>query len=209
MKTRVTIVEDEDAYRESLAVLLNGSPGFECAGAYANAEQALKALRFETPDVLLLDLELPRMSGEEFIRQVSVRWPQVRILVLTVHDEPRRIFDALEAGASGYLVKPVPPAKLLEAIAEAAAGGAPMSSAIARLVLATFRERGRHKHELEALTAREAEILALLAKGHRYQEIASELGIALRTVGTHVHHIYEKLHVRSRAEAAARYLESH
>ncbi len=209
MITRVTIVEDDNSLREGLAMLLKGSPGFACAGNHPTAEQALKALRFENPDVLLLDLELPRMSGEDVIRQVGARWPSIRILVLTVHDEPRRIFSALEAGASGYLVKPVPPARLLDAISEVMAGGAPMSSAIARLVIATFRERGKHKHELEELTAREAEILALLAKGHRYQEIAAELDIALRTVGSHVHNIYEKLHVRSRTEAAARYFESH
>ncbi len=207
MKTRVTIVEDNNELRESLAVLLEGSPGFTCAGSHRTAELALKALPFEKPDMLLLDLELPHMSGEEFIREAKARWPKIEILVLTVHDEPRRIFAALEAGASGYLVKPAAPAKLLEALTDVASGGSPMSSQIARLVLSTFRERGKHKHDLGQLTPREEEILALLSKGHRYQEIAKELSISLRTVGTHLHNIYEKLHVRSRTEAAAKYLQ--
>ncbi|MBI2930001.1 MAG: response regulator transcription factor [Verrucomicrobia bacterium] len=207
MKTRVTLVEDNDELREWLAVMLNGSPGFACSGAHATAEQALKAIPFEKPDVLLLDLELPHMSGEEFIREAKARWPKLEILILTVHDEPKRIFAALEAGASGYLVKPAAPAKLLEALADVAAGGSPMSSQIARLVLSTFRERGKRKQDLGQLTPREEEILALLSQGHRYQEIADGLGLSLRTVGTHLHHIYAKLHVRSRTEAAAKYLQ--
>lgn len=206
MKLKVAIVEDDDSLRNSLAVLINGSPGLVCAGSHTTAEQALSALGFENPDVLLLDLALPGMSGEALLAQTQSRWPKLEILVLTVQDEPKRIYKVLEAGASGYLIKPVAPAKLLDAISEVAAGGAPMSTPVARLVLETFRERSRQKQALEQLTAREEEVLDLLARGCRYQEIARQLQITRRTVGSHLHHIYEKLHVRSRAEAAARYL---
>lgn len=205
---RVSIVEDHNGFRDGLAVLLNGSPGFKCSGAHATGEQALKAIQNEKPDVLLLDLELPEMSGEALIREVKIRWPTIEILVLTIHDEPRRIFEALEDGATGYLVKPVPPAKLLEAIAEVRVGGSPMSSAIARLVIDTFQHRAKRRQTLEQLTAREDVILALLAQGYRYQEIANKLSISVLTVATHLHHIYEKLQVRSRTEATARYLKS-
>lgn len=207
MNIRVTIVEDDQVLRDSLAALIRGTSGFTLAGAHASAEQAGKALSLEKPDVLLLDLELPHMSGEDFIRQARQRWPKLEILVLTIHDTPVRIFEALGAGATGYLVKPAAPAKILEAIVEVHAGGSPMSSQIARMVIRTFQTRSGEQHEVEQLTAREAEILALLSRGHRYQEIADQLKISVHTVTTHLHRIYEKLHVRSRGEAAARYMQ--
>lgn len=207
MIIRVSIVEDDRAYRDALATLLNGSPGFICTGAHSTTEQVIKALPSEKPNVLLLDLELAETPGDVLISEVSLRWPKIEILVLTIHDEPRRILEALEDGASGYLVKPVAPARLLEAVSDVSAGGSPMSSSIARLVIETFQERAHQRKNLAQLTAREEVILALLAQGYRYEEIAQKLGISVLTVGTHLHHIYEKLHVRSRAEAAAQYLQ--
>jgi DNA-binding NarL/FixJ family response regulator len=203
---RVTIVEDHEPTLATLGNLVRSSTGFECAGQHINAEKALKKLARECPDVVLLDLELPGMSGIEFIRKIRSCRPRTEILVLTLHDEARLIFEALESGATGYLVKPVEPSRILEAITEVWRGGAPMSSQIARLVIKSFHHRGRERRDLEALTPREEEILRLLARGCRYQEIATELGIAIRTVSTHLHNIYEKLHVRSATEATARFL---
>ncbi|MCW5550612.1 MAG: response regulator transcription factor [Verrucomicrobiae bacterium] len=206
MPIKVSIVEDQQATRDMLAALARGSEGFICDGAYANAETALKRLPTERPDVVLLDLELPCMSGVEFIAAATARQPGLRILVLTIHDDPVRIFTALEAGASGYLVKPVAPAKILEAITEIHNGGAPMSSQIARLVVKTFHHRGEARSELEVLTPREDEMLRLVAQGFHSSEIAGRLGISPRTVGTHLRNIYEKLHVHTRAHAVAKYL---
>jgi DNA-binding NarL/FixJ family response regulator len=203
---RVGLVEDADAYREHLAALLNGADGFHCSGAHATAESAFKLLAREKPDVLLLDLELPRANGDDCIGGLKQKLPSLEILVLTIHETPQRIFKALEAGASGYLIKPVSPARLLEAIAELRSGGAPMSSQIARLVIKTLHQRGQSKMEIETLTPREDEILKLLSEGHPSKEIADALRISPRTVSTHLHHIYEKLHVASRAQAVAKFL---
>jgi DNA-binding NarL/FixJ family response regulator len=203
---RVTIIEDHEPTLATLATLVRGSAGFECSGQHGKAERALKNLSKEAPDVVLLDLELPGMSGIEFIRRAKSSRPKTEILVLTMHEEARLIFEALESGATGYLIKPVEPARILEAITDVSKGGSPMSSQIARLVIKSFHDRGRDRRNLESLTPREEEILRLLSRGYRYQEIAQELGIAIRTVSTHLHHIYEKLHVRSATEAAARFL---
>jgi DNA-binding NarL/FixJ family response regulator len=205
MNPRVTIIEDDKGTRETLAALIENNSGFHCVGTHESAESALKALASEQPQILLLDLELPQMSGEEFILKVRRRQPNIEILVLTIQDEPRRIFAALEAGATGYLVKPVPPAKILDALREVISGGSPMSGPIARLVIQHFHHRRSDQTALATLTGREEEILGLLAKGYRYREIAGQLGISVRTVSTHLHHIYEKLHVRSATEAAAKY----
>lgn len=204
---RVAVVEDKDDFRGHLVALIQGAQGFCCTGAHATAESALKQLAWEKPEVLLLDLELPKLSGEDSIREFKARLPALEILVLTLHDEPKRIFTALEAGASGYLIKPVHPAKLLEAIAEVRAGGSPMSSQIARLVVRVFHQRGRTNAQFETLTTREEEILKLLADGGQTKEIADSLKISARTVSTHLHHIYDKLHVGSRSQAVARFLQ--
>ena len=205
MKIRVTIIEDDDGTRETLAALLGNDSGFHCAGAHGSAESALKTLPIEQPDVLLLALELPRMSGEDFILEVKRRNRHIEILVLGIQDDPRRIFAALEAGATGYLIKPGAPERILEALTEVTSGGSPMSAPIARLVIQHFHHHGRDHTALATLTRREEEILALLAKGCRYREIADQLGISIRTVSTHLHNIYEKLNVRSATEAAAKY----
>ena len=198
-------MEDDDPLREHLKVLIGGAPGFSCTGAHRTAEAALRHIPGEMPDVVLLDLNLPNKSGLDFLTELSVRSPEANVVVLTVSDDAHRIFRALEAGACGYLVKPVPPTRLLEAITDAKGGGAPMSSQIARLVIKSFRERGRIREKLEDLTSREAEILELLSKGFLTKEIGDRLDISARTVETHLHHIYHKLHVRSRAQAVAKF----
>jgi DNA-binding NarL/FixJ family response regulator len=203
---RVSIVENDDEFREHLRALIGGSDGFECVGAHASAEAALKSVPVDKPEVVLLDLGLPRKSGLEFISELKGKQPEIAILVLTLHDDTNRIFAALEAGASGYLTKPVEPARILEALMDVHNGGAPMSSQIARLVVKTFHKRGRSTQEFDCLTLREDEILGCLAKGFSYQEIADQLGISIRTVSSHLHNIYNKLHVRSRGEATARFL---
>ena len=200
------MVEDNDAYRRHLAALISGSDGFVCAGTHANAEEALKRLGHETPDVLLIDLELPGLEGDDSNVALKQKHPALEIIILTLHDEPARILKAIESGASGYLTKPVAPAKLLEAIQEVAHGGAPMSSSIARLVLQSFQRRARTASELDTLTPRETQILELLSTGNSSKEIAAALEISARTVGTHLHHIYAKLHVVSRLQAVAKFL---
>lgn len=204
---KVVTVEDDQLFREHLTALIGGTKGFRCVGSHGTAEAALKHLPVELPDVLLLDLELPKTQGLELIADVLARWPKLAILVLTIQDDIARIFEALEAGAIGYLIKPVAPVKLLEAIAEAHAGGSPMASQIARLVVKRFQQQGRIRQELDTLTTREAEILERISHGLQSKEIASELGISERTIGSHLRNIYEKLHVHSRAAAVARFLE--
>ena len=204
---KVVAVEDDDPFREHLTALIGGAPGFRCIGSHRTAEAALKHLPVEQPDVLLLDLELPNTQGIELILNIVARWPKLAILVLTIHDDNARIFEALEAGAIGYLIKPVAPAKLLEAIAEAHAGGSPMASQIARLVVKRFQQRSRSRQELDTLTPRETEILEQVARGLQTKEIADLLSISERTIGSHLRNIYEKLHVHSRAAAVARFMQ--
>ncbi len=204
---RVGLVEDKDAYREHLKALVAGADGFCCSGAHPSAESALKHLAQEKPDVLLLDLELPKRAGDDCIGELKQKLPALEIIVLTLHDEPQRIFKALEAGVSGYLIKPVSPSDLLEAIAEVRDGGAPMSGQIARMVIRTFHRRGQASQLIELLTPREEEILKLLSEGHSSKEIAASLTIGVRTVGTHLRHIYEKLHVSSRSQAVAKFFQ--
>ncbi len=203
---RVLVLEDDQGTREALAALVGGSPGFACVGAHPNAESALRAIPAQKPSVILVDLELPGISGIEFIRASRQRFASVELLVLTVHAEAEWVFPALEAGASGYLVKGTAPAKLLEAVAEVHAGGALMSSQVARLVLKSFRREGPPQDGRERLSPREIEVLEALAQGMCYEEIAAHLGISPRTVNTHLHRIYAKLHVHSAAGAVGKWL---
>lgn len=204
---KVTIVEDDNEFREHLAALIGGAAGFRCVGSYRTAEAALKRLPAEPPDLLLLDLELPNKQGVELNLEVKARWPKIAVLVLTIHDDSTQLFGALESGAIGYLVKPVSPVRLLEAIAEAHAGGSPMSSQIARLVVRRFQDQARSRQKLEAVTPREREILNCIARGLDTMEIAGLLQISDRTIGSHLRKIYEKLQVHSRAAAVAKFLE--
>ena len=201
---RVMVVEDHAETRRTLAALLQGSPGFTCTGAHPSAETALTRIHAELPRVILVDLELRGMSGVEFLSLCRSRFPEVEPVVLTMHDESEWIFPALEAGATGYLVKGTPAARILEAIAEVASGGSWMSGQIARRVLKTFQRPADDVQVLATLSGREREVLESLARGMRYDEIALQLGVSARTVNAHLQHIYRKLHVHSATAAIAR-----
>ena len=203
----VAIVEDEDDVREALGVLINGSEGFRCVQRYPSAEKALPAMLRNKPDVVLMDINLPGMSGIECIRQLKAHQPALPIMVLTVYDDDDKIFESLRAGASGYLLKKTPPAKLLEAILELHGGGSPMSAGTARRVVQSFQSMGPSTKETENLSNREHEILFYLAKGYQYKEIADAMFISFETVRTHLRNIYQKLHVRSRSEAVLKVLQ--
>ena len=197
----IAIVEDEDDVREGLAMLINGSEGFRCVQTYSSAEKALPEIVKNKPDVVLMDINLPGISGIDCTRQLKAHQPGLPVMVLTVYDDDEKIFESLKAGACGYLLKKTPPAKILEAIVDLHNGGSPMSSRIARKVVQTFHAIGTSSEETENLSKREHEILFYLAKGYRYKEIAEALFISIATVRTHLRNIYDKLHVRSRSEA--------
>lgn len=204
-KASVALVEDDTGVRESLAVLINGAPGFRCVGAYANAETALRHIPENWPDIVLMDINLPQMSGIDCVARLKAQRPDLHVLMLTVHVDSELIFKSLKAGASGYLIKQSSPAELLEAMADVLMGGAPMTNTIARKVVQFFQQKAPDD-ETASLTKREHEILTHLAKGYQYKEIADLLAINVLTVRTHIHHIYEKLHVRSRTEAVVKFL---
>lgn len=206
MNIRVSIVEDSRGTRESLAELLGRAPALSCVGAHPNGEEALRQIPVEKPDVVLMDINLPKMNGIECVAQLKRQLPKMQVLMLTTYEEGDLIFDSLRKGASGYLLKNMPPAELIQAIEQVHAGGAPMSMQIARKVVNHFQQIKMPQSEMEKLTKREQEILALLAKGYFYKEIADQLGITLSTVRAHLHAVYEKLHVQSRTEAVVKYL---
>jgi DNA-binding NarL/FixJ family response regulator len=202
MSIAITIVEDQRDMRESLAEWLGNAPGLRCVGAHASAEEALKRIPDEHPDVVLMDINLGGMNGIECVSRLKQRLPQTQVLMLTTYDDGDLIFDSLRAGANGYLLKNMPRQELVQALQQVQAGGAPMSLQIARKVINYFHESDKPSQELQQLTGRETEILKLLAKGYLYKEIADRLGVSLSTVRTHVSAVYEKLHVHSRTEAA-------
>lgn len=198
---RVALLEDDSQVREGLVSLLNAAPGFQCAAACTSAEEALARLPPLSPDVVLMDIQLPGMTGIECIRRLKPQQPGIQVAMLTVFEDHDRIFQSLSAGASGYLLKQTPPAKLLEAIGELHRGGSPMSAQIARCVVETFQRPVSPDLSDSNLTPREQEIIRLLAKGFLYKEIADQLSLSVETVRTHLHRIYDKLHVRTRTEA--------
>ena len=202
----VSIVEDSRGTRESLTELLKRAPGLRCVGAYPNGEAALREFPAAPPDVVLMDINLPGMSGIECVARLKQQSPQTQVLMLTTYEEGDLIFESLRAGASGYLLKNMPPGELVHAVEQVHAGGSPMSMHIARKVVNHFQHIKQPSSEMEKLTKREQEILALLAKGFLYKEIADQLGISLSTVRAHLHAVYEKLHVQSRTEAVVKYL---
>lgn len=205
---RVALVEDKPGVRDSWVKLINSLPGFMCAQSYASGEEALRLIPAAKPDVVLMDIFLPRMSGIECTARLKLELPRLQILILTAVEDDELVFMALEAGADGYLLKRTTPEDLRAAMLDVLGGGAPMTSEIARHVVESFRRAGKHPRPEVRLTTREEEVLILLSKGYSNKEIASQLTIGAETVGSHLKHIYEKMHVRSRAEAVARYMTS-
>jgi DNA-binding NarL/FixJ family response regulator len=205
---KVAIVEDRREIREGLAMLIGGTEGFRCTGSYRSMEEALEKIGRELPDVVLNDIGLPGMSGIEGIKILKGRHPDLLILMLTVYDDDERIFDAMCAGASGYLLKKTPPARLLESLREAVSGGAPMSPEVARRVVALFREIRPPDRADYDLTPHETRLLKLFVEGHNYKTAAAELGVSVHTVSFHLRSIYDKLQVHSKSEAVAKALQN-
>ena len=206
MPINVAIVEDDRRVRESMSVLIDGAENLRCAGAFATAEEALARVPQVKPDVLLMDINLPGMSGIECVRKLKAQMPKLQILMLTMYEDDEKVFQSLVAGASGYLVKRTSPAELLKAIAEVHGGASPMSGKIARTVVEYFQKLQDVSPQENYLSKREEEILDLLVKGYRYKEIAEALTISFETVRSHLKNIYDKLHVHSRTEAVVKYL---
>jgi DNA-binding NarL/FixJ family response regulator len=196
----VVIVEDIKEIREGLQLLIDSSEGFSCLQTFSNAEQAIEQLPGSCPDVVLMDINLPGINGIEAIKKLKPQCARTLFIMSTVYEDDENIFESLKSGASGYLLKKTAPSKILDAITEVYEGGSPMSSQIARRVIASFQKKDSID-EADILTPKEKEILKALAKGLRYKEIADEMKISMETVRSHARKIYEKLHVQSRTEA--------
>lgn len=207
MSIAVSIVEDDASARGILSDWIQSAPGFRCAGTHASAESALATLPAEKPTVVLTDINLPGMSGIECVRRLKPLLPDAQFVMLTVYEDSDHIFNALMAGATGYLLKQTPRQELLAALKEVHAGGSPMTSNIARKVVQAFQWSNSSNSEADELTAREREVLELLARGYLYKEIAESLHISVPTVNTYTRRIYEKLHVRSRSQAVAKFTQ--
>jgi DNA-binding NarL/FixJ family response regulator len=205
MLTTIAVVEDNNEFRASLARYLDHVPGFRCVCVCSTAEEALQQIPKLQPDVVLMDIHLPRLSGVDCTRRLKELCPKIQILILTVYEDNERIFGALKAGAGGYLLKRADPADILRAIQDVKQGGAPMSSPIARRVVQSFRQDAGVP-KVEGLSEREEEILEELARGYSTKEIADRLSVSVNTIRTHLQHIYGKLHVRSRTEAVIKFL---
>jgi DNA-binding NarL/FixJ family response regulator len=203
---RVAIIEDQRDIRECLTFLINGTEGYSCTGSFRTMEEALDKIGHQLPDVVLSDIGLPGMDGIEGIRILKERYPSLLMLMLTVYDDDERIFDAMCAGASGYLLKKTPPARLIDSLREAVQGGAPMSPEVARRVITLFREFRPPERVDYELTPHETRLLKLFVEGHNYKTAAAELGVSVNTVNFHVRSIYEKLQVHTRSEAVAKAL---
>jgi DNA-binding NarL/FixJ family response regulator len=203
---RVAVVEDRKETREGLVLLIGGTEGFRAARSFGSMEQAIAEIGLDPPDVLLVDIGLPLMSGIEGIRRLKDRFPDLVMLVLTVYEDDERIFDALCAGACGYLLKNTPPARLLESLKEAVSGGAPMSPEVARRVVTLFRRFRPPETAEYSLTPHELRLLRLLVEGHNYKTAGALLGVTVNTISFHMRRIYEKLQVHSKSEAVAKAL---
>jgi DNA-binding NarL/FixJ family response regulator len=203
---RVSIVEDDARVRASFSRLVDRSEGFCCVSEHESAEDALVALVAVRPDVVLMDINLPGMSGVDCVRELKVLLPQTQVVMLTVYEDTDLIFGALAAGATGYLLKRTPPDELLRGIRDVHGGGSPMSGHIARKVVQSFRQTPSEAADIDALSPREREVLDYLSRGYLYKEIAAELSISYDTVHTYVRRIYEKFQVHSRTEAVAKHL---
>ena len=207
MSIRVAIVEDDAGVRETLKTIVQKAPMLSFDGAYGSAEEAFEPITSNRPDVALVDINLPGKSGITLVAELKARFPKLQVMMITVYEDGDQIFDSLQAGASGYLLKRSQPQEIVQGIVQLQAGGAPMSAEVARKVVDFFKRRTKTESELKQLSAREMEILRELSKGYRYKEIADRLDIGIETVRTHVHHIYEKLHVESRVEAVMKFVQ--
>ena len=206
MPITVSIVEDQEQLRNTLARVINRADDFECVSTYGNAEAALEELPKRNPNVVLMDINLPGMNGVECARKLKQLAPQIQIVMLTVYEDTENIFNALAAGASGYLLKRTTTPELLESIREVQRGGSPMTAHIARKVVLSFQKPAASPDGTEDLSPREKEVLDCLSQGFLYKEIAEKLGISYETVHTYIRRIYEKLQVRTRTEAVAKFL---
>ena len=205
VKITIAIVEDDAPARGILTEWISGADGFKCVGVHEDAESALAALPRENPSVVLMDINMPGMSGIECVRRLKPQMKDTQFMMLTVYEDPDHIFKALSSGASGYLLKRTPRAEVLAAVKDVHAGGSPKSSNIARKIVQSFQRFNTAPTETEDLSPREREVLELLARGYLYKEIAEALHISVPTVNTHIRRIYEKLHVRSRSQAVAKF----
>ena len=206
---KVAIIEDRREIRQALGMLIGGTEGYRLTGSYRSMEEALEKIGSELPDVALVDIGLPGMSGTNGIRILKERYPDLATLVLTVYEDDRRIFAALCAGACGYLLKKTPPARLLESLKEAVSGGAPMSPEVAHRVISLFRDIRPSAGVDCELTPHEIRLLKLLVKGHNYKTAAGELNVSVNTISFHMRRIYEKLQVHSKSEAVAKAMRDH
>jgi DNA-binding NarL/FixJ family response regulator len=205
-QVRVAVVEDDSALRDGLAMLIAGTPGYRLTGAFESVEAGAGPLAADTPDVLLLDINLPGMPGSQAARVFRDRFPRMQILMLTIYAEQDHVFESICNGACGYLLKKTPPARLLEAIQEAHQGGSPMSPEVARKVVTLFRKTHEPSAPGERLTPHEVRLLKLLSEGHSYQSAGGALDISVNTVRNYIRSIYEKLHVHSKSEAVSKAL---
>jgi DNA-binding NarL/FixJ family response regulator len=201
---RVSVFDDNNALRDSLYYLISGTPGFTIAGVYPDCNQVLEHLHQDAADVILMDIDMPGLNGIEATALIKSHFPDINVLILTSYDDSAKIFDALQSGATGYLLKKTTPAKILEAITEVSQGGAPMNSSIARKVLEFFSEKKNITENGYDLSSREKDVLSCLVKGDSYKMIASHCFISMGTVCTHISNIYKKLHVNSKSEAVAK-----
>ena len=204
MSIKVAIFEDNDELRDGLYYLINGTSGYECVGAFPNCDRFIEKLRNKTPDVVLMDIGMPGISGIDGVRLLKSHYPNIHVIMQTVYEDDQKIFESILAGASGYLLKKTSPAKILEAISEIQQGGAPMTSKVARRVLAMFQKPDSFRSTQYSLSDRERDVLSGLAKGLSYKMIADQYFISIDTVRSHIKHIYEKLHVHSKGEAVAK-----
>jgi len=206
MSISVAIVEDNAGTRASLVQLLGHMDGVTYKGAYATGEEAVRGIPLNVPQVALVDINLPGMSGIECVSQLKRKLPQLQVMMLTTYEDSDLILNSLRAGASGYLLKNTPARELVDSVIQVAAGGAPMSMQVARKVVAHFHQTSDQSEGMQQLSSREQEVLSLLAKGCLYKEIAERLQISMSTVRSHIHTIYQKLHVQTRTEAVIKYL---
>lgn len=205
---KVAIIEDRREIRDGLAMLIDYTDGFKCTGSYRSMEEALAKIPASLPDLVLSDIGLPGMDGIEGVRILKEKYPQLTILMLSVYEDNERIFDALCAGATGYLLKKTPPSKLLDSLREAVAGGAPMSPEVARRVIDIFTQVRPPERVDYDLTPHEVRLLKLLVEGHSYKSAAAQLKVSVNTISFHLKNIYEKLQVHSKSEAVAKALQN-